>query len=86
MSVDVAGSLVRTPISSLQLDTDDTGLGHRFAQELLTTFADDLGEVALQPSSGGAFFVKIVTLAQDGQTEVETLVWDRKARGGFPGE
>ena len=51
-----------------------------FAQELLTTFQDDLGEVALIPSSGGAFFVYI---DYDGE---ETLIWDRKAKGGFPGK
>ncbi|GHD61381.1 SelT/SelW/SelH family protein [Jeongeupia chitinilytica] len=44
------------------------------AQELLTTFVDELGEVALQPGSGGIFQVHV-----DG-----TLVWDRKQEGGFP--
>jgi selenoprotein W-related protein len=29
------------------------------AQELLTTFADDLGEVALQPATGGVFEVRL---------------------------
>lgn len=51
-----------------------------FAQELLTTFQDQLGEVALQPSSGGNFFV---TLYIEGQSR---LIWDRKAEGGFPGK
>lgn len=51
-----------------------------FAQELLTTFQDQIGEVALQPSSGGKFYV---TLFVGGQA---TLLWDRKERGGFPGE
>lgn len=63
----------------------------RFAQELLTTFADDLGEVALQPSTGGAFFVRLVTVDPTsdnagGGDEKEVLLWDRKAQGGFPGE
>jgi selenoprotein W-related protein len=44
------------------------------AQELLTTFERELGEVALVPGSGGVFQVRL-----DGE-----LVWDRKERGGFP--
>jgi selT/selW/selH-like putative selenoprotein len=51
-----------------------------YAQELLTTFQDQIGEVALQPSSGGRFFV---TVQINGQAK---LVWDRKERGGFPGK
>jgi selenoprotein W-related protein len=43
------------------------------AQELLATFADELGEVALIPGSGGVFDVRI-----DGKT-----VWSRKAQGRF---
>ena len=44
------------------------------AQELLSTFADDLGEVALVPGTGGVF-----TITCDGET-----LWDRKIDGGFP--
>lgn len=44
------------------------------AQELLSTFADDLGEVALVPGTGGVFRVEV-----DGDT-----VWERKTDGGFP--
>jgi selenoprotein W-related protein len=44
------------------------------AQELLTTFSAELGEVALVPGSGGVFEVRV-----DGET-----VWSRKAEGGFP--
>lgn len=44
------------------------------AQELLTTFPDDLGEVALAPSSGGTFEIWCN----------DELLWDRKADGGFP--
>ena len=44
------------------------------AQELLSTFAEDLGEVALQPGTGGVFLI-----AYEGE-----LVWDRKREGGFP--
>jgi selenoprotein W-related protein len=44
------------------------------AQELLTTFERELGEVALVPGTGGVFQVRV-----DGE-----LLWDRKQRGGFP--
>jgi selenoprotein W-related protein len=44
------------------------------AQELLTTFAAELGEVALQPGRGGVFEVRL-----DGE-----LVWSRQAQGRFP--
>ncbi|TBU96033.1 SelT/SelW/SelH family protein [Stutzerimonas kirkiae] len=44
------------------------------AQELLSTFADDLGQVALVPGSGGIFLISC-----DG-----VQVWERKADGGFP--
>jgi selenoprotein W-related protein len=44
------------------------------AQELLSTFGEDLSEVALVPSTGGAFMIEI-----DGD-----LVWERKRDGGFP--
>lgn len=44
------------------------------AQELLSTFRDDLGEVALVPASGGAFRIEIGPV----------LVWERQRDGGFP--
>jgi len=44
------------------------------AQELLSTFGQDIGEVALAPGTGGVF-----TISCDGET-----VWDRKRDGGFP--
>jgi selenoprotein W-related protein len=44
------------------------------AQELLTTFEADIGEVALQPGTGGTFEVRV-----DGST-----VWSRKEEGRFP--
>ena len=44
------------------------------AQELLTTFEGDLGEVALVPGSGGVFDVRL-----DGDR-----VWSRAVQGGFP--
>ena len=45
------------------------------AQELLTTFAEEVGSVMLTPdASGGVFDVRV-----DGQ-----LIWSRKDRGRFP--
>jgi len=45
-----------------------------FAQELLTTFEGDLGEVALVPGSGGIFEVRL-----DGK-----VIWSREGEGRFP--
>jgi selenoprotein W-related protein len=44
------------------------------AQELLTTFVDELAEVALVPGKGGIFEVRL-----DGET-----VWSRKDEHRFP--
>ena len=44
------------------------------AQELLSTFGADLGEVALVPGTGGVFEIML-----DGET-----IWERKRDGGFP--
>jgi len=44
------------------------------AQELLTTFEEDLGEVALIPGTGGIFEVRVG----------DHVVWSRKVEGGFP--
>lgn len=44
------------------------------AQELLSTFADDLGGVTLVPATGGTFVITC-----DG-----VQLWERKADGGFP--
>ena len=44
------------------------------AQELLSTFGMELGEVALVPGTGGVFEVTV-----DGAS-----VWERKRDGGFP--
>ena len=44
------------------------------AQELLTTFADELGEVALVPGTGGIFEVRL-----DGER-----LWNKKQAGRFP--
>jgi selenoprotein W-related protein len=44
------------------------------AQELLTTFESELGEVALRPGTGGVFEVRIG----------EEVLWSREAQGRFP--
>lgn len=44
------------------------------AQELLTTFEAELGEVALIPGSGGVFEVRVGA----------NVVWSRQAEGRFP--
>ncbi len=44
------------------------------AQELLTTFEEKLGEVALIPGSGGVFEVRV-----DGKQ-----IWSREQQGRFP--
>lgn len=49
-----------------------------YAGELLTTFAQDVGEVALVPATGGVFRVDVTV---EGRNEV---VWNRKRDGGFP--
>ncbi|KAI9166708.1 hypothetical protein HJFPF1_02822 [Paramyrothecium foliicola] len=61
----------------------------QFAQELLSTFSVSLGEVALQPSTGGTFVVTIYhalpeNAGGDGKTASSTVLWDRKVDGGFP--
>lgn len=44
------------------------------AQELLTTFEAEIGEVSLVPGTGGVFDVRVG----------EETVWSRKADGGHP--
>lgn len=44
------------------------------AQELLTTFQSELGEVALVPGTGGVFDVRLD----------DEVIWSRKAERGFP--
>ena len=44
------------------------------AQELLQTFTEDLGEVALVPGYGGVYEIRL-----EGE-----LIWERKRDGGFP--
>lgn len=45
-----------------------------YAQELLSTFPEELGEVALAPGTSGMFRIEV-----DGQ-----LLWCRERDGGFP--
>lgn len=45
------------------------------AQELLSTFSEEVGEVALVPGTGGIFTIEV---AGD-------LIWERQRDGGFPG-
>ncbi|KAK5627904.1 hypothetical protein RRF57_003619 [Xylaria bambusicola] len=66
----------------------------QFAQELLSTFSTSLGEVALQPATGGVFVVEIhyadssVQVASpstdNNPTTQRRVLWDRKIDGGFP--
>jgi selenoprotein W-related protein len=44
------------------------------AQELLSTFAAEIGEVALIPGTGGVFEVRVD----------DALLWSRKEQGRFP--
>ncbi len=44
------------------------------AQELLSTFGQDIASVALIPATGGLFQITL-----DGE-----VIWDRKEKGGFP--
>lgn len=44
------------------------------AQELLTTFPAEIGELALVPGTGGVFEIRVN----------DELVWSRKEQGRFP--
>lgn len=45
-----------------------------YAQELLTTFSEEVGEVSLVPGTGGIFQIHCDSV----------LIWDRKSMEGFP--
>ncbi len=49
------------------------------AQELLTTFQDEISEVALIPGTGGVFEIRAVSAAIGRQ-----LIWSRRDEGRFP--
>jgi selenoprotein W-related protein len=51
------------------------------AQELLTTFADELGALTLVPGDGGVFQVRVASAAAPEELE---LVACRVRDGGFP--
>ncbi|CAA9965526.1 Selenoprotein W family protein [Pyrenophora teres f. maculata] len=61
----------------------------QFGQELLSTFGNQIGEIALIPATGGLFSVELTYVpvsVEDGE-KVEAkkvLLWDRKTEGGFP--
>ncbi|KAH7079151.1 Rdx family-domain-containing protein [Paraphoma chrysanthemicola] len=60
-----------------------------FGQELLSTFGNQIGEIALIPATGGLFTVDLTYVpaaVQEGEdaTLTKVLLWDRKAKGGFP--
>ncbi len=44
------------------------------AQELLSTFSEELGRVCLEPGTGGVFRISCDSVQ----------LWERKADGGFP--
>ena len=44
------------------------------AQELLTTFDEEIGEIALIPGTGGIFEIRVD----------DELVWSRNEKGRFP--
>jgi len=48
------------------------------AQELLTTFEEELGGVTLVPASGGRFEINVIS------KEATDLIWSRKQEGRFP--
>lgn len=62
-----------------------------FAQELLSTFGTAIGEIAMQPTTGGLFQVHLTYTpvspdkpdATDSELQTD-LIWDRKTEGGFP--
>ncbi|KAL6232997.1 Rdx family-domain-containing protein [Aspergillus navahoensis] len=71
-----------------------------FAQELLSTFSTDIGEIALVPRTGGVFTVTIFPSISTSASTISdphfnsesdfhfskegTILWDRKRDGGFP--
>ena len=56
----------------------------QYAQELLSTFSTSLGEVSLQPSTGGTFVVTIEHASSSETGSATKILWDRKTDGGFP--
>ncbi|CCE66172.1 hypothetical protein TPHA_0P00140 [Tetrapisispora phaffii CBS 4417] len=55
-----------------------------YAQELLQTFDDKLGQVALVPAETGEFKILAYETKQDYIDDKAVTLWDRKVDGGFP--
>ncbi|KAK5089298.1 hypothetical protein LTR70_006776 [Exophiala xenobiotica] len=59
-----------------------------YAQELLQTFSNTVGEISLIPVTGGIFTITLYTKAATSEevqySVTETQIWDRKQDGGFP--
>ncbi|KAF2197959.1 hypothetical protein GQ43DRAFT_474994 [Delitschia confertaspora ATCC 74209] len=63
-----------------------------FAQELLSTFSTQIGEIALIPATGGLFTVELTYIPEQSRNQPsecaegarKVLLWDRKEKGGFP--
>lgn len=54
------------------------------AQELLSTFSEELGGVTLVPGTGGVFTIDVaVDEGHSGEARTERI-WDRVRDGGFP--
>ncbi|KAK9238737.1 Rdx family-domain-containing protein [Lipomyces kononenkoae] len=51
-----------------------------YAQELLSTFSNELGEVSMIPSGGGTFIVRLTPKPES----EEVIIWNRKINNGFP--
>jgi predicted Rdx family selenoprotein len=81
-------SLIQTNPFYKHHHTNKQTKSKKFAQELLSTFSLSLGEVALQPSTGGTFIVTIYhasTISSSTPPSIQsTTLWDRKTDGGFP--
>jgi selenoprotein W-related protein len=69
-------SEIKRPVISLSYCTQCNWLLRTawMAQELLSTFGQDIASVTLIPATGGRF-----QLTLDGE-----VIWDRKEKGGFP--
>lgn len=60
-----------------------------FAQELMSTFPEEINSISLIPSrppaKGGAFIVTLINSSDDGgDTTTSTTLWNRQEQGGFP--
>ena len=76
MSADPSWGALHRPVVSISYCTQCNWMLRAawMAQELLSSFGQDLTSVTLVPAGGGLFQIQV-----DGE-----LVWDRKEKGGFP--